>query len=172
MLLSPRAGQMGWNEMKFQDLNRIIAFIVDRLSSMALINYEIYLSDSLSIHLCSSLRESTLLSLLHKERTKRKDMGDDYEILDPTKSEAKFADDAPPSTPIVSSIKQPVSDASRVAGDTKLGSENIRQKGRAVLGKKDAEVKSKRGKRGAKIDEKERRQKDDDDRFEDVYGNF
>ncbi|VBB33746.1 unnamed protein product [Acanthocheilonema viteae] len=79
-------------------------------------------------------------------------MGDDYEILDPTRTEAKFTDDAPPSTPIMSSIKQPVIDGGqRNGGDNKMGSEsNIRQKWK---GKKGVEMQMKEGKRSKK-DEK------------------
>ncbi|CAG9530919.1 unnamed protein product [Cercopithifilaria johnstoni] len=79
-------------------------------------------------------------------------MGDDYEILDPIKPEAKQNEDAP--STVISSIKQPAPDVA-----TGLESKN-KKKGGGIFGWKH------------KNDEKEQKQKDGGDGSEYVYGNF
>lgn len=69
-------------------------------------------------------------------------MGDDYEILDPTRADAKANDDAAPSTPIMSSIKQVVDGGQAGGGgaggdDKKMGSAKSKKKG-----KKDEKVRN------------------------------
>lgn len=87
-------------------------------------------------------------------------MTDDYEILDPTKTNSKFdadADTAPPSTPIMSSIKQPVisnTNQLTAVGDNKKESQSIEQKDKTILGKKDVEVQLEQRKRNTKDDGK------------------
>lgn len=78
-------------------------------------------------------------------------MGDDYEILDPNRTGEKITEEAP-STPIMSSIKQPVV-ADDKPNDKKLKSE---KKKRKTKSKKDAklEQKKEKAKTGDKVNDK------------------
>ncbi|EJW74944.1 hypothetical protein WUBG_14151 [Wuchereria bancrofti] len=71
-------------------------------------------------------------------------MGDDYEILNPIKTDAKTdeAKSGPPSTPMLSSIKQPINitAAGPTIGGSKKESEKSKVKGKTILGKKDVEI--------------------------------
>ncbi|VDM08754.1 unnamed protein product [Wuchereria bancrofti] len=116
-------------------------------------------------------------------------MGDDYEILNPIKTDAKTdeAKSGPPSTPMLSSIKQPINitAAGPTIGGSKKESEKSKVKGKTILGKKDVEIevegqkqdkKSNNKRLSDKVDkelaEKEQKRKNGDDQFEDVYGNY
>ncbi|VDK79318.1 unnamed protein product [Litomosoides sigmodontis] len=86
-------------------------------------------------------------------------MGDDYEILDPTRADAKTSDDAAPSTPIMSSIKQPVIDAAAQASsdggggsDKKVESGKKKEKGRKNKAEKTVEKKGKQAVGGAELE--------------------
>ncbi|VDO09402.1 unnamed protein product [Brugia timori] len=106
-------------------------------------------------------------------------MGDDYEILDPIKTDAKTDDEAktgPPSTPMLSSIKQPINTIATgpTIGGSRKESGKSKVKGKAILRKKDVEIEVEEQKQSKKSDnkrlsDKEQKQKNDDDRLEDVY---
>ncbi|EFO15245.1 hypothetical protein LOAG_13267 [Loa loa] len=111
----------------------------------------------------------------------------DYEILDPAQNVPKPDDEAgPPSTPMLSSVNQSLVAAGPAIGGSKRENENSMQKGKAILGKKDAEIQLKhqkrKGKSGGKmikrhnndikLSEKEYGQTNGDYQFEEIYGNF
>nr|CRZ23324.1 Bm9153 [Brugia malayi] len=86
-------------------------------------------------------------------------MGDDYEILDPIKTDAKTDDEAktgPPSTPMLSSIKQPINTIATgpTIGGSRKESGKSKVKGKAILRKKDVEIEVEEQKQSKKSDNK------------------
>uniref|UniRef100_A0A915PN26 Uncharacterized protein n=1 Tax=Setaria digitata TaxID=48799 RepID=A0A915PN26_9BILA len=81
-------------------------------------------------------------------------MGDDYEILDPTKAEPNANVEPAPETPIQSSIEKTVVGVGPAIGGSKRKNGKANQTGKAILGKKDVEIKVEKTKLTKKDEEK------------------